>query len=135
MRLTIVNDPVGLGDDGAPTATGNTVTTSFSINASLRSEILTTSRRWPVVLAARGGSAADADPDQNVIATVAAAIQPLCVALISSSTLRTKRATAQPADKLLIKLWLTFRRIAGCVSRRTRQGTGDTNQSGDLMIW
>lgn len=57
--VTMLNVPTGLGETGAPTATGYMRTISpFSINASLWSGMLTTMRRVAGVVAGRGASAA-----------------------------------------------------------------------------
>src|SRR6266516_2176405 len=57
-----------------------------------------------VTLWAGPASAADAGPAQSVTAATATTIQPVRFALISSSTLWTKRATAKPAVNALIQL-------------------------------
>src|SRR5262245_2425420 len=108
----MVNVPGGLGEFGAPTATAHTSTTwLFAITASLRSGMLTTSRRTTVSLVV---SAASARP---IIApaTSAAAIHMARFALMSSSLLsRRRRATDQPNTKRLSLLELIENQRGEC---------------------
>src|SRR6185369_3704184 len=120
----MVNVPVGLGESGAPTATANTSTTSlFSITASLRSGMLTTSRRTTASLAV---SAASARP---IIAPAirTAAIHIARLALMSSSVVsRRRRATDQPKAKRLSLGDLIDNQRKECVSAGPRRVWADT---------
>src|SRR5262245_57051512 len=101
----MVKVPTGLGLSAAPTATGYTRTTrSFSTSASLRSGMLTTTRRVVVVGTEVAGPLSAAFESVAHAATIAIAaavlLHPALLVLMSPSLISgVRKATLQPAGK------------------------------------
>src|SRR5258708_30274118 len=101
---------------------------SFSISASLRSGMLTTIRRVTAASIVFAASAAALGFATAAAAAVIARIQFVRFVLMSSSVLRTTRATAQPNRNHLIQLVLGDFRPRELVSAGTQRVRGDTGR-------
>src|SRR5437660_5562280 len=123
--------PTGLGDAAAPTAMGYTLTIrSFSMSASFRSGMLTTTRRVTATVAARAESAASDGVAHTSATTVAVIVECQLPRLLFIVSSRPRIATAEPTAKSLQMECLDERNAADFVSDGARRGPPDTGGAG-----